>query len=147
RSGVLPGSSDGKWRISGFTVTGTTAMGATVYPGRGVIQGTDAQGAYPVALTQPVGLTFTDGHAQYGRIDLIVLRVRDDEYDASGRTDAVVEIVTGTPAAAPVAPAAPPLSLPLYTVVVPAGTSAGTGGINWNTALAGQRIATVAIGG
>ncbi|MEU9159320.1 hypothetical protein AB0D29_03410 [Streptomyces sp. NPDC048424] len=147
RSGVLPGSADGKWRISGFTVTGSTAMGATVYPGRAVIQGTDAQGAYPVALTQTAALTFADGHAQYGRIDLIVIRVRDDEYDATGRTDASVEVVQGAPSAAPVPPATPQLSLPLYTVAVPAGTSAGTGGINWNTALTGLRTATVAIGG
>ncbi|WP_329380755.1 hypothetical protein OG625_15640 [Streptomyces sp. NBC_01351] len=147
RSGILPGSSDGKWRISGFTVTGTTAMTATVYPGRGVIQGTDSQGAYPVALTQPVPLAFADGHAQFGRIDLIVVRVYDDEYDASGRTEAVVEVVRGTPTATPVAPAAPALSLPLYTVTVPAGTSAGNGGINWNNALTGLRNATVAIGG
>lgn len=147
RSGVLPGSSDGKYRISGFTVTGTTAMGATVFPGRAVIQGTDSQGAYPVALTQSQGLTFADGHAQYGRIDLIVVRVYDDEYDASGRTEAVVEIIKGTPAPAPAVPATPPLSLPLYTVTVPAGTSAGTGGIPWATALAGQRTATVAVGG
>ncbi|MBT2445913.1 hypothetical protein J7F03_02165 [Streptomyces sp. ISL-43] len=147
RSGILPGSSDGKWRISGFTVVGTTAMGATVYPGRAVIQGTDSQGAYPVVLTQPLNLTFTVGHAQYGRVDLIVLRVYDDEYDASGRTEADVEVIRGVPAANPVAPATPPLSLPLYTVAVPAGTSAGNGGIVWAGALAGQRTATVAIGG
>uniref|UniRef100_A0AAU2JVI3 Minor tail protein n=1 Tax=Streptomyces sp. NBC_00049 TaxID=2903617 RepID=A0AAU2JVI3_9ACTN len=147
RSGILPGSPDGKWRISGFTVMGTTAMGATVYPGRAVIQGTDAQGAYPVALTQTLGLTFADGHAQYPRIDLIVLRVRDDEYDATGRTDAAVEIITGVPAATPVAPATPALSLALYTVAVPAGTSAGNGGINWTNALVGQRTTTVGLGG
>ncbi|MFE4260308.1 hypothetical protein [Streptomyces sp. NPDC056883] len=147
RSGILPGSSDGKTRLSGFTVAGTTAMGATVYPGRGIIQGTDSQGAYPVALTQPVNLTFVDGHAQYGRIDLVVVRVRDDEYDASGLTEANVEIVRGVPAANPAAPATPPLSLPLYTVAVPAGTSAGTGGIAWATALVGLRTATVAVGG
>lgn len=147
RSGVLPGSADGKWRISGFTVSGTTAMGATVYPGRAVVQGSDAQGAYPVALTQTVNLTFADGHAQYGRIDLIVVRVYDNEYDASGRSEAAVEVVRGTPAAAPVAPAAPPLSLPLYTVTVPAGASAGNGGINWASALVGLRSATVALGG
>ncbi|MFI5759798.1 hypothetical protein ACIA8F_02535 [Streptomyces sp. NPDC051563] len=147
RSGILPGSSDGKWRISGFTVTGSTAMGATVYPGRALIQGAEAQGAYPVALTQPVNLTFADGHAQFGRVDLIVLRVYDDEYDASGRTEAAVEIVRGVPAATPAVPATPPLALPLYTVAVPAGTSAGTGGIAWTTALLGLRTATVALGG
>ncbi|WP_327168618.1 hypothetical protein [Streptomyces subrutilus] len=147
RSGIMPGSADGKLRISGFTMAGTTAMGATVYPGRAVVQGTDSQGAYPVALTQSVALTFADGHGTYGRIDLVVIRVYDNEYDASGRTEAAVEVVRGTPSATPAVPAAPPLSLPLYTVAVPAGTSAGTGGINWTTALVGLRTATVAVGG
>ncbi|MFD3679914.1 hypothetical protein [Streptomyces sp. NPDC058613] len=147
RSGILPGSSDGKLRISGFTMAGTTAMGATVYPGRAIVQGTDSQGAYPVALTQSTALTFADGHGVYGRIDLVVLRVYDNEYDASGRAEAAVEVIRGTPAATPAAPATPALSLPLYTVTVPAGTSAGAGGINWNTALVGLRSATVAVGG
>ncbi|AWZ17256.1 hypothetical protein [Streptomyces sp. ICC1] len=147
RSGILPGSSDGKWRISGFTIVGTTAMGATVYPGRALIQGTDSQGGYPVALTQTLNLTFADGHAQYARVNPIVLRVYDDEYDASGRTEAAVEVIRGVPAASPAVPATPPLSLPLYTVAVPAGTSAGTGGIAWATALLGLRTATVGLGG
>ncbi|MCX3061872.1 hypothetical protein [Streptomyces beihaiensis] len=147
RSGVLPGSANGQWIISGFTVTGSSAMTATVYPGRAVIQGTDSQGAYPVALTSNVDLTFADGDAQYGRIDLIVARVYDDSYDASGKTEATVEIVQGTPAATPAVPATPALSLPLYQVSVPAGTSAGGGGIAWSTALTGVRTATVAVGG
>ncbi|MER6527685.1 hypothetical protein [Streptomyces sp. NPDC001508] len=147
RSGILPGSPDGQWRISGFTLTGTRGtMSATVSPGRAVIQGTDAQGAYPVALTEYQPLTFTDG-AQYGRIDLVVLRVYDDPYDGLGRSEAVVEIVEGTAAAIPMAPATPPLSLPLYQVVVPAGASAGTTAIDWDTALTNLRTATVGIGG
>jgi hypothetical protein len=143
RSGVLPGSSDGALRISGLSVQGGSAMGATVYPGRALIQGSDSQGAYPVALTSSLNLTFADGNAQYGRIDLVVVRV----YDDADRWEASVEIVTGTPAAAPAVPAVPPLALPLYQVAVPAGTSAGTGGITWSTALVDLRTATVAVGG
>lgn len=119
RSGVLPGSSDGASRISGFTLTGTAnSMSATVSPGRAVLQSTDARGAYPVALTEYLPVTFADGNAQYTRIDLLVLRIYDDAYDGLGRTEAVVEIVPGTPAAAPAVPAAPGLSLPLYEVTV-----------------------------
>lgn len=147
RSGILPGSTGGQFRISGFTVTGSAAMTATVSPGRAVVQGADSQGAYPVALTEYATLTFSDGDAQYPRIDLVAIRVYDDLYDGSGRTEATVEIVEGVPAASPSVRTVTGLILPLYQVVVPAGASAGTGGITWDTALTGQRTATVAIGG
>ncbi|MFJ8821633.1 hypothetical protein ACIREE_07605 [Streptomyces sp. NPDC102467] len=148
RSGVLPGSTDGKWRISGFTVTGTPgAMTASVSPGRAVIQGTETQGAYPVALDDYLPLTFADGDAQYDRVDLVVLRILDDTYDASGRAEAAVEIIPGTPAATPAIPATPALAMPLYQVSVAKGTSAGSGGLAWDTVLVGLRNATVALGG
>ncbi|MFI2430264.1 hypothetical protein [Streptomyces sp. NPDC018693] len=148
RSGVLPGSADGQWRISGFTVTGVDGtMTADVHPGRALVQGTDAQGAYPVALTEPLPLTFADGDPQYDRIDLVVLRVYDDVYDGSGRHEAAVEVVPGTPAAVPAAPDTPPLSLPLYRVTVAKGSSTGGGGLAWDSALTGVRTATVAVGG
>ncbi|MER5433888.1 hypothetical protein [Streptomyces sp. NPDC002588] len=148
RSGVLPGSAEGLYRISGFTLTGTAGtLSATVSPGRAVIQGSDAQGAYPVALTEYLPLVFADGDAQYGRVDLVVLRVYDDAYDGSGRTEAVVEIVKGTPAATPAVPAVPALALPLYEVTVPKGASAGTTPIDWANALVGRRTATVGVGG
>ncbi|MFD7132367.1 hypothetical protein [Streptomyces sp. NPDC059894] len=148
RSGILPGSSDGQYRISGFTLTGTTGtMSATVSPGRAVVQSTDARGAYPVALTEYLTLAFSDGNAQYDRIDLVVLRVYDHDHDGEGRYEAAVEIVEGTAAALPTVPTAPGLSLPLYEVRVPAGASTGTGGVPWTTALTGRRTATVSAGG
>ncbi|MBK3576818.1 hypothetical protein JHN63_24025 [Streptomyces sp. MBT65] len=148
RSGILPGSSTGLYRINGFTLTGTTGtMSGTVSPGRAIVQSTDSRGAYPLALTEYENVTFADGDAQYGRIDLLVLRIYDDVYDGSGRTEAVIEIVKGTPSATPVVPAPPDVSLPLFEVTVPAGTSSGTGGIPWTTALTGRRTATVGVGG
>ena len=148
RSGILPGSSTGLYRINGFTLTGATGtMSGTVSPGRAIVQSTDTRGAYPIALTEFENVTFADGDALYGRIDLLVLRIYDDVYDGSGRTEAVVEIVQGTPAATPAIPATPDLAVPLYQVAVPKNTSAGTGGIAWTTALTGVRTATVAIGG
>ncbi|MCX4811621.1 hypothetical protein OG601_13460 [Streptomyces sp. NBC_01239] len=148
RSGILPGSPDGQFRITGFTLTGTaSSMSASVSPGRAVVQSTDARGAYPVALTEYLNVTFADGDALYGRIDLLVLRIYDDLYDGSGRSEAVVEIVKGTPAATPAIPATPDLAIPLYQIAVPKNTSAGTGGIAWATALTGVRNATVGLGG
>ncbi|MCP3760148.1 hypothetical protein [Streptomyces sp. TBY4] len=147
RSGILPGSYGGQYRVSGFWTEGTSAMSATVYNGRAVIQGLHSQGFYQVVLDGNVVLTFADGDAQYDRIDLVVLRVYDASYDSTGKYEAAVEIVRGTPAAIPPVPAAPVLSLPLYEVAVPAGTSAGKGGIVWADTLRDLRTTTVAIGG
>ncbi|MBV7697001.1 hypothetical protein [Streptomyces sp. TRM70350] len=148
RSGILPGSYDGQYRVSGFWLAGVDGtMTATVSSGRAVVQAAESRGAYPVALTDGVPLTFADGDPQYGRIDLVVLRVYDDAYDGSGRAEAAVEIVQGTPAATPAAPAAPEVSLPLFRVAVAAATSAGTGGIPWGSALTDLRPTTVAVGG
>ncbi|MFF3376244.1 hypothetical protein ACFYXF_25245 [Streptomyces sp. NPDC002680] len=150
RSGVFPGSPDGAFRVTGFALTGTSGgMTATVGVGRGVVQAEDDRGAYPVAVTQPVTLTFAGG-ADQSRRDLVVLRIYDDQYDASGRTEAVVEVVPGTPTATdPAPPATPAASLPLYTVLVPANASAGNGGIIWASAatVTDLRTSVVAVGG
>ncbi|MFF3940828.1 hypothetical protein [Streptomyces phaeofaciens] len=148
RSGVLPGSENGLYRVTGLWLNGTAgAMTATVGVGRAVIQSTVARGAYPVAVTEPEPLTFADGDALYGRIDLVVLRVYDHAHDGSGRTEAVVEIVRGTPAAAPAAPAVPDTSLVLFSVAVAKNTATGTGGIAWDTARVDLRPTTVPAGG
>ncbi|MEU4081575.1 hypothetical protein DEJ45_14645 [Streptomyces venezuelae] len=147
RSGILPGSYDGKWRLSGFWMDKASAMTATVSEGRAVIQGDISQGVYPVALPASEQVTFAAGDAQYGRIDLVVLKIYDNLYDGSTRNEAKVEIIRGVPGQAPQAPVAPPRSLPLYEVTVPAGASAGNGGIPWNTSLKDLRTPVVALGG
>ncbi|MER7514780.1 hypothetical protein [Streptomyces sp. NPDC126499] len=146
RSGILPGSYDGKYRLSGFWMTGASAMAATVSEGRAVIQGDISQGVYPVALPLSQQVTFAAGDAQYGRVDLVVLRIYDKLYEGT-RNEALVEVIQGQPGATPKAPAAPPRSLPLYEVTVPAGASAGNGGIPWNTALKDLRTSVVSAGG
>jgi hypothetical protein len=148
RSGILPGSYDGQYRASGFWMEGGAgAMSVTVHEGRAIIQADSNQGAYPVTLAEPLALTFADGDASNSRIDLVVLRIYDDLYDDSGFTKAAVEIIKGTPAATPVDPALPDIALPIYRVTVRAGTSAGTGGVNWNDDVDDLRTTTVAIGG
>ncbi|MFF9146979.1 hypothetical protein ACF1BN_19175 [Streptomyces sp. NPDC014861] len=141
RAGIVPG---------GFGLTGGAPMQAIIGTGRAIVQGKDtAQGAYLVAVTAPEHLTIEDGNAQYDRIDLIELAVVDDPYDSTGTTEAVVRLVKGEPSATPVAPASGPGSvLPLYTVKVPKGISAGTGGIAWGTAaVTTQHWPVVALGG
>ncbi|MFD7132370.1 hypothetical protein [Streptomyces sp. NPDC059894] len=141
RGGIVPG---------GFTLTGATGgMSFTIGAGRAFVQGgRTGQGTYPVAVTEPETLTVTDGDAQYDRVDLVELVVRDDVHDGSGATEAVVRLVTGTPSATPVAPNSPDGSaLPLYLIKVPVGASAGAGGVNWTGAVTNLRYPTVALGG
>ncbi|MFE3073110.1 hypothetical protein [Streptomyces sp. NPDC059247] len=147
RSGVLPGSYDGQYRMSGFWTSGTSAMTATVYEGRAIIQGEISQGAYPVTLPSSQDVTFATGDAQFGRVDLIVAKVYDNLYDGSLRNESKVEIIQGVPGPTPLAPAVPPRSLALYEVAVPAGASAGNGGIPWATALKDLRTPVVSLGG
>ncbi|MFB6618233.1 hypothetical protein ACIGFK_07560 [Streptomyces sp. NPDC085524] len=139
RDGVLAGGDP-------FAATGAGAMTLQIGPGRAIVQGTDAQGAYPVANDSAVSLTFADGAAQNGRIDSVVLRVSDTLFGGTTNT-AVIEIVQGTAAASPQPPTLPAASLRLWDVTVPAGTSTGTGGIGWASALGDRRRYTAAAGG
>ncbi|MER8042595.1 hypothetical protein [Streptomyces sp. NPDC094032] len=115
--------------------------------GRAVVQGTTAQGAYPIAVDAPETVTFTDGDAQFDRIDSVILRVYDGLFDESEAPLARIEVVEGPPIATPSAPNLPPCSLRLWDVAVPAGASAGVGGINWSSALADRRRYTTGVGG
>jgi hypothetical protein len=140
RSGVIPGGDP-------LTATGTASMSVQIGTGRAVVQGTAAQGAYPVAVTAPETLTLADGHAQFARVDSVIVRVYDGLYDTDGQTLAAIEVVQGEASATPTAPGLPPAALRLWDVTVPAGASAGTGGIPWGTALTDRRVYTVAVGG
>ncbi|GHJ93064.1 hypothetical protein SNE510_25830 [Streptomyces sp. NE5-10] len=147
RSGVLPGSYDGQYRLAAFWTFGSAPMTATVSEGRAVIQGEISQGAYPVTLPNSETLTFAPGNAQYGRIDLIVLKIYDGLYDDNQRYEAKLEILQGTPDPTPQVPQVPERCLPLYQVLVPAGASAGNGGIPWATSLTDLRTPVVSLGG
>ncbi|MER5433891.1 hypothetical protein [Streptomyces sp. NPDC002588] len=141
RGGIVPG---------GFALTGATGgMTFTIGTGRAFVQGGRInQGAYPVAVTEPETLTVPDGDAQYDRIDLVELVVQDNVYDGTAEAAAKVRLVKGTPAATPVVPNTPDGSaLPLYRILVPKGRSAGTGGLDWASAVISLRYPTVALGG
>ena len=140
RPGVIPGGNP-------LAATGAGAMQVQLGLGRAVVQGTAAQGAYPVAVVAPELLTVPDGHAQYDRVDSLVLRVHDGLFDVSEQTLAAVELLPGEPDASPEPPTLPSAALRLWDIRVPAGTSAGTGGINWSSALADRRTYTAVAGG
>ncbi|MEU2746681.1 hypothetical protein ABZ613_10315 [Streptomyces collinus] len=140
RDGVIAGGDPLK-------ATGVAAMQVQISTGRALVQGTTAQGAYPVAVTSPETLTVGDGNAQYTRIDSVVLKVYDGLYDTSEQTAVAVEIVQGAANATPSPPTLPSACLRLWDITVPAGASAGTGGITWESALADRRRYTAAYGG
>ncbi|MFC8584231.1 hypothetical protein ACFUGD_06700 [Streptomyces sp. NPDC057217] len=148
-SGIIPGSPTGATVLGGLSVAGTApgSMTATVQPGRAVVQSTDAAGAYPVVLDSPLTLTFGDGNASNPRIDLVILRIYDTAVDALGETKAAIEIIQGAAAASPTVPNVPAGAIPLANVRVQAGASAGSGGIDWGTAVTDRRTGTVSVGG
>ncbi|WP_031010634.1 hypothetical protein [Streptomyces sp. NRRL F-5727] len=148
-SGVIPGTSGGTNPLAGLAVTGTGpgTMTASVAPGRALIQSTEAAGAYPVSLDTAMTITFGDGNAANPRIDLVVLRIYDAAVDGGAETKGAIEIIQGAAAATPVVPTVPAAAIPLAQVRVPAGASAGSGGIDWGTALTDRRTGTVAVGG
>jgi hypothetical protein len=141
RDGVIAGGSP-------LMATGTGAMQVQIGTGRALVQGTTAQGAYPVAVTAPETLTVADGDAQNPRVDSVVLHVYDGLFDNSGTTPAVaLELIKGAPAPTPTEPTVPSACLRLWSITVPAGVSAGTGGITWTSALADRRRYTASYGG
>ncbi|MFD9905121.1 hypothetical protein [Streptomyces sp. NPDC059063] len=145
-----PLTARGGCAVGGLQLTGTaaTSMQARLSPGRLWVAGTSAaaQGGYPVTVDTDTLLTFADGHATLPRVDALVVRVYDADYDASGRYEAVLEIVQGAPASAPVPPALPKNAELLYEVSVAAGASAARG-ITWATSVADRRRYTAALGG
>lgn len=140
RSGLRP---DGGGVVT--AVAGT--MGVQVAPFSGWVDGgaSDAQGGYPFVLDASTTLTLSDGHASLARTDTLVARVQDDTYDGSGATDATVVVIEGTPGAG--APTLPTSCIPLRDVTVPAGLSAGTGGLSASHLATDRRTWTVAAGG
>ncbi|MFH9295617.1 hypothetical protein [Streptomyces sp. NPDC017520] len=140
RPGVIPGGDP-------FAASGAGAMALQIGIGRATVQGTTAQGAYPIALDAPAVVSFIDGDALHDRIDTVVVRVLDQLFDVHGQNVALIEVVQGEPNATPVPPTLEPACTRLWDVTVPAGTSAGVGGIDWGSALVDRRRYTVAVGG
>lgn len=99
--------------------TGSPSMAVLVRLGIGVVPGTEGakQGGYGVGNDGDVTLAIAAAHATLSRIDIVIFRVRDSFY-SGGVDSAVLEVVTGTPAGSPSAPATPANSLLLANVAV-----------------------------
>jgi hypothetical protein len=113
------------------TQNGTPNLTVNVAAGQCFIPGTEntKQGIYVFTNDATVNLALTAPNASQPRIDLVVARVQDSAYSGASNT-CTLEIVAGTPAASPSAPAAPANSLILAQLAVAASdTSIVTGDI------------------
>lgn len=100
---------------------GVPNMTVNVAAGGCAVPGTEgaSQGCYYIVNDGTVNLAITAAHATLNRIDIVVVRIQDQAYSGALNV-ATLEVVAGTPAASPAAPAAPANSLILAQVSIPA---------------------------
>lgn len=121
------------------TQTGTPSMGVVVGVGRAWVPGTNvanfsgftysSQAMYFALNDASVTLTIAAADPTNPRIDIVCLTVNDSQYTGS-TNNAVLQVITGTPAASPTAPTAPANTLVLANVAVAANaTSIGNANI------------------
>lgn len=138
RSGVLASGS------LAVTQNGTPNMSVNVAAGKAIIAGTEnaLQGSYHVWNDATKNLVIAASDPTNPRIDLIVAKVEDASY--SGVTNAwSLAVVTGTPAASPVAPTAPANSITLAQVSVLAAASSITTARITDTRIFAHRVPSV----
>lgn len=97
------------------------------------------QGGYIFGLMQSQSLTIGAADPTYGRIDLVVANVQDLGSNASA---SYVQVLTGTPAASPVAPTVPANSITLASVSVASAATSITASV-----ITDERLYVVAPGG
>jgi hypothetical protein len=110
--------------LSSLEVVANSPVGMSVIvrSGWAAIVGTTqpAMGTYVAYNDGDVGLTITTANATNPRIDLVCVTVNDSYYSGSA-DNVVLQVVAGTPAGSPVAPATPANSIALAEVYVGAG--------------------------
>lgn len=118
-----------------------SGLQVTVQPGTAIIPSAagSTDGAYRVTNNQSRTLTCATADGTNPRIDLVVIGVQENGNNTS---NGFVQIVTGTPAPIPAAPAAPPNTIGLCQVTVGANVTNLTSGN-----LADARVFQVAPGG
>lgn len=146
--GPVSGARNGLRADGGGVVTAVAGtMTVEVTPFTAWVDGgaSDAQGGYPFVLDATKTLTITDGDAALSRTDTVVAEVKDNTHDASGSTTATVRVLPGTPGGG--VPTLPTSCVPLRNIIVPAGTSAGTGGLSGSNLSTDRRAYTAGLGG
>jgi hypothetical protein len=109
------------------TQAGTPAMAVQVATGWGAIVGnfTTNMGAYQFYNDAATQLTVTTANPSNPRIDKVVVTIQDAYYTGASNT-VTFQVIAGTPAGSPVAPATPVDSLSLATIAVAAGATSIT---------------------
>lgn len=127
------------------TLTNVSAMVAGIGPLKAIVENPAGSGQYLVQSDAQENVTFEDGEPVVIRTDRIILRVYNDAQDGSGQNDPVIEYLKGNSSGSP--NPLPNGSLLLWDINVPAGASAGSGGINFTSAAVDRRVFTTASGG
>lgn len=119
-----PCPSGGIRKLTGgeMLVTAAGGMNVSVAPGTAWIAGTDAagQGLYLVDNPTATTLTVTTANPTNPRIDRVIAKVNDPAFTGSGSPVFSLQILAGTPAGSPAAPATPASAISLATISVPA---------------------------
>lgn len=119
--------------VSGMNIK--VASGFAIVPS----SSSNINAGYQIGTMASVGLTVATADATNPRVDLVVIGVNDTG-DSTGA--GFIEIVTGTPAASPVAPSLPANSLSLGTIKVAANSTSVA-----STNITDTRVYTSAAGG
>jgi hypothetical protein len=106
------------------TANSPAGMSVLVASGWAAIVGTTTtnMGVYTLFNDAQETLTITTADATNPRIDLVCATVRDAFYSGANN-DVIFQVIAGTPAGSPVAPALPANSISLATVAVAAGAT------------------------
>lgn len=120
------------WNTTGIIGSSSLAVSASSPAGMSVVvasgwaaivgNSTSNMGTYVAYNDANVTLTITAADPSNPRIDRVVATVRDSYYSGSD-DDVIFQVIAGTPAASPSAPATPDNSISLATVSVAAGAS------------------------
>lgn len=141
RGGILPGK--------GYAVVSVVLgqMQVQVTPFTCWVDASPAgQVGYPFVNDATKTLTIDPGDATQVRVDTVAVVVKENAFDGSGATSAVLTVVKGTPGAG--APAMPTSAcIPLRDINVPAGASTGTGGLSSGDLSTDRRVWTTSAGG
>lgn len=141
RSGLFPSNP------APGALSNVSAMVVGVGALKGIVLNQSGSGQFLVQSDATINLTFDAGEASVARVDRIILRVYnvDQDGNAGGVSDAAIEYLKGQSSGS--ASALPNGSLLLWEVSVPAGASAGGGGINFTSTAVDKRAYTTATGG
>lgn len=130
---------------SGLAVSVDASDVVTVTSGRWVIDGDSTvtgTGVYRGGIGASASVALDARDATNSRIDLVVARQYDpDVVPAHTESAGKIEVITGTPAASPTAPALPDLAVELARITVPASGGAAASVDNSNRTSATTRVA------